>query len=338
MMTPRENAMAIFNRQQPETYNNFMQALEFMHDPIFGMDRIPRDGLEHKDSWGVTLEFPPTAPGAHPIINDDNAVIKDITKWREQLVVPDIDHLDWTAAEEKAKQINKEEKLSAMFCTRGLFERSHLLMGMQNAFMNYMVYPEEMADLLRVIADFKIKNIKLVGEHLHPEVIFYHDDWGSKQNVFLPPDLWREIIKPLHTEIVKTAHDYGMMFVHHADCICEPIAKDMVDMGIDIWQGVIPQNDIVAIQKATEGKLAMIGGIDGPKIDVANITEEEIRGEVRRAIDTYCPAGRFYPSIPNTRCYREWNDAIAQDEMKRYGIEWAQKHPVLPGTDRPSNC
>ena len=48
----------------------------------------------------------------------------------------------------------------------------------------------------------------------------------------------------------------------------------------------------------------MCGGIDGPKIDVADITEEQIRAEVRRAIDTYCPGGRFYPSIPNGICFR----------------------------------
>ena len=57
--------------------------------------------------------------------------------------------------------------------------------------------------------------------------------------------------------------------------------------------------DMVAIQRITGGKLAMVGGIDGPKIDIENIIEEQIRQEVRRAIDTYCPAGRFYPSIPN---------------------------------------
>ena len=107
-------------------------------------------------------------------------------------------------------------------------------------------------------------------------------------------------------------------------------------MGIDIWQGVIPQNDIVEIQRVTEGKLPMIGGIDGPAIDVASITEEGIRAEVRRAIDTYCPAGRFYPAIPNGRCFREWNNAIAQDEMRTYGAAWAKAHPILPGTDRPS--
>ena len=65
----------------------------------------------------------------------------------------------------------------------------------------------------------------------------------------------------------------------------------MVEIGIDIWQGVIAQNDIVEIQRITEGKLAMVGGIDGPKIDVENITEEQIRAEVRRAVDTYRPDG-----------------------------------------------
>ncbi len=337
-MTPRENALAILERRQPDSYSDFMASLAFVIDPIFARDAIPRDGKIHKDTWGTPFLFAPDSPGAHPMIDDETAVIKDVTKWREQLTVPTFDGLDWSEAEAKAKAVDREEKFCAFFCTRGLFERSHHLMGMQNAFMNYMLYPEEMADLLRVVADFKIETIQRVAAHLHPDVIFYHDDWGSKQNVFLPPDLWREIIKPLHTEIVKTAHDCGILFVHHADCICQPIVQDMVEMGIDIWQGVIPQNDIVEIQRITEGKLPMIGGIDGPAIDIANITEEAIRAEVRRAIDTYCPAGRFYPSIPNGRCFREWNDAIAQDEMKRYGAAWAQAHPILPGTDRPSGC
>ncbi len=337
-MTPRENAAAIFDRRQPDSYNDFMSSLSFVIDPIFGRDSIPRDGKIHRDSWGTPFLFKPDSPGAHPMIDDETAVIHDITRWRDEVTVPTFDGLDWSRAEAREKEIDREQHYCAFFCTRGLFERSHHLMGMQNAFMNYMIYPEEMAALLRVIADYKIETIKQVAAHIHPDVIFYHDDWGSKQNVFLPPDLWREIIKPLHTEIVKTAHDCGILFVHHADCICQPLVQDMVEMEIDIWQGVIPQNDIVEIQRITQGKLAMIGGIDGPAIDIASITEEQIRAEVRRAIDTYCPAGRFYPSIPNGRCFREWNNSIAQDEMDRYGIEWAKKHPILPGTDRPSGC
>ena len=210
----------------------------------------------------------------------------------------------------------------------GLFERSHHLMGMETALMNYMEYPDEMAALLRVIADYKIKYIRMVAEHCHPDIIFYHDDWGSKQNLFLPPRVWRAIIKPLQKEISDVIHECGMLYMHHADCICQPIVTDMVEIGVDIWQGVIAQNDIPEIQRFTEGKLAMCGGIDGPKIDIADISEEAIRAEVRRAIDTYCPAGRFFPSIPNGVCFRKWNNAIVMDELAKYGRQFALTHPV----------
>lgn len=327
-MNLRENAMAIYEHRQPDFYGDLMNAIELIPDPVLMRDIPPQDGLEHPDSWGTVFIFKPGAPGPHPHVNDSNAVIKDIEKWEEQLKVPDLKHLDWTMAENAAKAVNRNEKFVGFMFAGGLFERSHHLMGMENALVNYMEYPDEMAALLRVIADYKMEYIRLVSEHIHPDIIFYHDDWGTKQNLFLPPHVWRSIIKPLQMEISQTIHDCGMIYMHHADCICQPIVTDMVELGIDIWQGVIAQNDIVEIQRITEGKLAMVGGIDGPKLDIENITEEEIRAEVRRAIDTYCPAGRFYPGIPNGVCFREWNNSIVMDELEKYGRQWAQEHPI----------
>lgn len=327
-MTPRENAMAVYNRKQPDYYGDFMDTLDFVRDPVLAQRSIPQDGREHEDAWGTVYCFPPGAPGGHPVVNEHNAVVKDVTKWKEQIRIPPLKGLNWSDAEAYAKKVNRSEKFCAITSGGGLFERSHLLMGMQNAFISYMEHPDAMAEMLRAIADYKIEYLKLAAKYIKPDIVFYHDDWGSKQNVFLPPKLWRQIIKPLHAEIVKTAHECGIMFMHHADCICQPLVTDMVEMGIEIWQGVIPQNDIVEIQRVTEGKLAMVGGIDGPAIDVENITEEEIRAEVRRAFDTYCPAGRFYPSIPNGCCFRERNNRIYRDELEVYGRKWAQEHPI----------
>lgn len=329
-MTLRENAMAIYRREQPEFYGDLMEAVELIPDPVLMGDLCPQDGEEHKDSWGTVYIFKPGAPGAHPHVNESNAVITDIEKWEEQLKVPSLDNLDWTAAKEAAEAVDRKEKFVGFMFAGGLFERSHHLMGMENALINYMEYPDEMAGLLRAIADYKIKYIKMISEIIHPDIIFYHDDWGTKQNLFLPPRIWRELIKPLQKEISETIHECGMIYMHHADCICQPIVEDMVEIGVDIWQGVIAQNDIVEIQRITQGKLAMCGGIDGPKIDIENITEEDIRAEVRRAIDTYCPGGRFYPSIPNGICFREWNNNIFLDELKKYGREYALKHPINP--------
>lgn len=327
-MTLRENAMAIYNREQPDFYGDLMDAIELIPDPVLMGDLPPQDGEEHPDSWGTVYIYKPGAPGAHPHVNDSNAVIKDIEKWEEQLKVPSLDNLDWTLAKQVAESVDRKEKFVGFLFGGGLFERSHHLMGMENALVNYMEYPDEMAALLRVIADYKMDYIKLVAKEIHPDIIFYHDDWGSKQNLFLPPRIWRSIIKPLQQEISDVIHECGMIYMHHADCICQPIVTDMVEIGVDIWQGVIAQNDIVEIQKITEGKLAMVGGVDGPKIDVDYITEDQIRAEVRRAIDTYCPGGRFYPSIPNGICFNEWNNQIFRDELTKYGKQYAQEHPV----------
>ncbi len=327
-MTLRENMMAVMNRQQPDFYGDFMEAIELIRDPVQALDTPAQDGKEHKDTWGTVMVWLPTAPGPHPCVNDSNAVIKDIENWEQELKAPCLDNLDWTEAKEAAAKVDRREKFVGFMCSGGLFERSHHLMGMQNALINYMEYPEEMAGVLRVIADYKKKYIRLIAEEIHPDIIFYHDDWGTKQNLFLPPRVWRELIKPLQQEISDTIHECGMIYMHHADCICQPIVTDMVDLGIDIWQGTIAQNDIVEIQRITEGKLAMCGGIDGPKIDVENITEEEIRAEVRRAFDTYCPAGRFFPSIPNGVCFRKWNNDIFMDELHKYGVIYAKEHPI----------
>ena len=326
-MTPRENMMAIYEGRQPEYYGDFQWAVKIMIDPIWKSDSMPKDGREHKDSWGTVCVNPIGGAGKHPVITPENAVVTDITKWREQLVIPSLDDKDWSECQAKAAQVDRSQHFLEYFCAQGIFERSHFLMGMEEAFCAYLEEPEAMFEMLTAIADYKKRAIKEAARRLKPDVIFFQDDWGSKQNLFLPPDTWREMIKPLQTEIAQVIHECGMIYVHHADCICEPIAEDMVDIGIDIWQGVIPQNDIVAIQEKTGGKLAMIGGIDGPAIDNPDTPEEAIVAEVRRCVDTYCPAGRFFPGAP-APLLRTRNSELLNAELDRYGRQWAQEHPV----------
>ena len=326
-MTPRENMMAILEGKQPSYYADWMSACKIMLDPIWMSDMVPNDGKEHKDSWGTTCTWPVGAPGKHPHITPENAVVKDICNWKNELVIPDYKNLDWTKCKEAAEQVDRSQYFVQYFNAQGLFERSHFLMGMEDAFCAYLEEPEAMFEMLTAIAEYKKACIKEAAYHIKPDAIFFQDDWGSKQNLFLPPSVWREMIKPLQKEIADTIHECGMIYVHHADCICEPIAEDMIEVGIDIWQGVIPQNDIVGIQERTQGKLAMIGGVNGPTIDAVDTPEEAIIAEARRTIDTYCPGGRFFPSAPAPLLQARNND-ILNAELVRYGREWAEAHPV----------
>ena len=326
-MTPRENMMAIFEGRQPAYYGDFQSAVKIMLDPVWMSDSVPEDGKEHKDSWGTVCVRAIGSPGKHPHVTDENAVVKDVTEWKKQLVIPSYKDLDWSKAEEQAAAVDRSQHFVEYFCAQGLFERSHFLMGMEEAFCAYLEEPEAMFEMLSAIAEYKKALVKEAAYHLRPDVCFFQDDWGSKQNLFLPPDVWREMIKPLQADIAKTIHECDMLYVHHADCICEPIVEDMVEIGIDIWQGVIPQNDIVSIQERTQGKLAMIGGIDGPAIDDEDTPDAAIVAEVHRCIDTYCPAGRFFPGAP-APLLRPRNSEVLNAELAAYGRTWAEEHPV----------
>ncbi len=328
-MTRRENSMAILSGTQPDYYGDFMDSMVLVPDLIYTRDIVARDGKPHKDSWGTTFLWEPGSPGQHPVVTDENLVIKDIESWRRDIRVPELSGLDWTRAKRLAAEVDRSEMFVGCFSAGGLFERSHHLMGFEEALVNYLLYEDEVAELLDVIADFKIRYIEAAAKAMRPDVIFYQDDWGHKTGLLLSPVLWRRLIKPREQKIVEAAHANGMLFIHHADCYCEPLAEDMVEIGVDIWQGVIPQNDILEIQRKTGGKLALIGGIDGPKIDVESAAEEDIRKEVQRAVDTYCPAGRFFPGIAYGRLYVERNFEIFKDEMEKYGREWAIAHPII---------
>ena len=100
----------------------------------------------------------------------------------------------------------------------------------------------------------------------------------------------------------------------------------MVDMHIYMWQGVLEANDIMTMKKNTGDKLVYMGGLDQFKLDRPDISEEEIRAEVRRVIDAYGPGGCFLPCYPSVMPINVPGMFIAMDEMERYGEKWASEN------------
>ena len=98
----------------------------------------------------------------------------------------------------------------------------------------------------------------------------------------------------------------------------------MAEIHIDIWQGVIPSNNIPALQKQLSGRMVLMGGIDAAIVDRADSTEEEIRAEARRACEIYGPGGHFIPSMtygrPGSSIYPK-TYRILEDEIDRYNQE-----------------
>ncbi|MBQ8975661.1 MAG: uroporphyrinogen decarboxylase (URO-D) [Oscillospiraceae bacterium] len=328
MLTPKENLLETIKVGGhpdclPNSYTPF-QAIG--GDPIFQFLRGNRiRGTTSHDRWGTLILFPEDAPAAVPLVTQENQVLPDITRWQEYVKVPDLVancSEGWETAQQNAAAIDRDRYLSMIIMGTGIFEQLHFLMTFEDTLMNLLTEPEATHELIDVIMDFRLTHMRMVVEKLHPDIICSHDDWGSKNSLFMSPETWREFFKEPYRKLYKYLHDNGVMVMHHADSFLEPIVEDMAEIGVDIWQGVLPSNDIPAISKRLNGSMALMGGIDSV-IDRADATEEEIRTETRRACNEYGELGHFIPCMTYGALgtiYPEVEPVII-DEVARYNVE-----------------
>ena len=272
----------------------------WLMDPVNGYlmaNRCP--GMTGKDRWGVTIAWPADHPGQQPITTDDVKVLKDITHWRDYVTAPDIEaHCQegWETCVAEARAATGEDRLLCAFTGTGLFEQCHFLMGFQDTLTNFYEHPQQMHELIDYICEYKLKILKLFCEKMHPDAVFFHDDWGAKTQLFLKPEMWREFFKEPYRKIYGHLRSQGIITIHHADSYLAPIVEDMVEIGIQCWQGVLPENNIPELQARLAGRMILMGGI-GAAIDTPDSTEADIRAYVKNTLNTCCPGGHFIPSI-----------------------------------------
>ena len=328
-MTPKENLLEALKHENGKPAclcNSFTMLRGIAADPCFQLIRGNRiRGTESYDAWGTKILFPEDAPAAIPYVTEENQVIKDITEWKKYVKVPDLIGKcsdGWETAIANEKAIDHDKYLTMVVMGTGIFEQLHMLMTFEDTLINMLEEPEAMAELIECIYEYRLTYMKLVVEHLHPDLIISHDDWGAKNSMFMSPDTWRELFKEPYRRLYSYLHENNVIVMHHGDSFLEPIVEDMVEIGVDIWNGVLPSNNIAAISEKVGDKMLLMGGIDSI-IDRADAPEEEIRAEVRRACNEYGNLKGFWPSMtyggPGT-IYPEVEKIII-DEINQYNLE-----------------
>ena len=301
MSTPREIFLEMLKPDgRPERILDQYEALAMMTgDPINAYLRGNRvRGTTSVDKWGTTILFPADAPGPMPDTRDELKVLRDITHWRDYVHAPDLEancSAGWEDVRAKAEAV-RGEKLVAGFMGTGIFEQCHFLMGFEDTLSNLYEHPDEMHELIDYITDYRLKYVQMLIDNLHPDVIFSHDDWGTKNALFMKPEMWREFYKEPYRRFYGYIRERGVIAIHHGDAYLADIVEDMAELGIQCWQGVLPENNIPALQERLGGRMILMGGI-GAAIDRADATEAEIRAYVRRALEEYTPGGHYIPSI-----------------------------------------
>ncbi|MBQ1331709.1 MAG: cobalamin-dependent protein [Lachnospiraceae bacterium] len=329
MMTQRERFLALLHNEPVDGFVNMYGCLGGLAGFLLGtpLSRIePRiPGQTVVNGWGVTYEWPAGEPGAVPNTDPEHVVIKDIENWKKYVKTPDLhtEDSEWDNAREQARAIRAAgEHFVAPFFVPGNFEMTHCLMPFEDCLANLLAYPDEMHELLDVITNWRIDQLEEYFKHV-PEIdmVFAHDDWGSKISTFMAPEVFHEFYTPRYKKIYQVAKDHGAIVVHHSDSYCTTLIDDMFEMNIDCWEGVLPSNDIHMLQKKLNDEnreFILWGGLDSGVFDRDDSTEEEIRAHVQETIAKYFDGGHWIPSINDGLpiIIHQQNYAIIEDEIR----------------------
>lgn len=315
MLTPRENLMACITGGTPDRYVNMFEAftpmipcnplyaqacLDFNEDGSFAGFKLNEEGLLH-DEWNVYFQPLDNQPGYFPVHDDAHIVCEDICDWREDVVNPsDIrDKSLWGAQIAMAQSVDTSQKILTASVRPGVFERAHFLHEIANTMADFYEEPEEMKAFIDNIVEYELQIAEAVCEYIKPEALFHHDDWGTQVSTFISPAMFEEFLLEPYKKIYGYYKDHGVkLIIHHSDSFGETLVPYMIEMGIDIWQGVLSStNDIPKLIDTYGGQISFMGGIESQVIDKPDWTEEEVASEVARALSSVDRKNYFIPCL-----------------------------------------
>ena len=255
-MTKKENALAYLHHK-PCEYVPSDSDLAFMGDSelVYTLDIPVRERPlvgEGYDVFGV--HWSASNGASHYTIGQD-PVYDDIEEWQEQVRFTDIEKFEWDQLREDAKKVDREKYLVNVVMYNGPFERTTMLTSFEDCLVNLISDPEDFADLIGAIADYKIALIHKIWECAQPDVYLIHDDWGTMKNLFMRPEMWREVIKPHTKRIYDAIHSHGAVVAQHSCGAIRSVVGDMVEIGADVWDAQADCNDLPALRREFEGRL-----------------------------------------------------------------------------------
>lgn len=299
MLTKRQNLIETIKGGNPDRFVNQYEFLNIIYStPTMLSDAPPLPGTQQKDNWGITWNWPVGQLGAFPMHDDQHKVLKDITQWKNVVKEPVLPNDEaWATAIAHANSVNRNEEYVTAFVAPGIFEMTHHLMGVEDALMALYEEPESMHEFINFLKDHELKKAKLLIDKIHPDALFHHDDWGSQKNSFLSPEMFEEFIVPAYKEIYGFYKANGVeLIVHHNDAYSANLVPAMIEMGIDIWQGVMTTNNTPDLIKKYGSQITFMGEIDSGVVDFPNWTPENCARHVEKAC-TSCGKLYFIPNL-----------------------------------------
>jgi uroporphyrinogen decarboxylase len=219
----------------------------------------------YQDEWGVTwktIEYETrfgkgkyTEPSGPPLA-DDAAL--------DRYVPPDPNRPELYAEADRVVRTYQDEYWIVGVTPTTIFETAWALRGYERLLMDMAANP---ARANRVL-DIPYQYHQTVTQHLVKlgvDMIWLGDDVGGQKSMLMSPKMWRQYLKPRMADLIAAlrAINPHIKIAYHTDGVVYPIIPELIEIGIDVLNPILPQSmDPVKLKKEHGDRLCFWGSLD----------------------------------------------------------------------------
>jgi len=235
-----------------------------------------RKGGHYRDIWGSTWYV--AEPGySGTIVQPVLAEWSDLSHFR--LPWSTIRHRDIFSIR---RQCSASKAFTLTEPAAAPFETLVALRGMENVFLDLVSRPRQFDTLLERIHEFFLRNI-MNWCQTPVDAILLMDDWGSNQDLFIQPQLWRELFQPLYREYSNLIHSAGKTVFFHSDGNIQKIFPDLVKIGIDAVNSQLYLMDADLLYEEFGSQIVFWGDFIAPNV-LANDPPQIVQSELQKVL------------------------------------------------------
>lgn len=229
--------------------------------------------------------------------------VEDLEELQEKMVVPTVTEEELEFLDVQARELYyNTDKALIMHAGCSIFEQGQQDFGYEDWACNLLLEKEMVHYWCQTMTDAYLVNLKRmldrVGKYLDV-LIFGGDDLGNQIQPQISPELYREMIKPYHTQIyqfVRKHYPNVKVALHSCGAIYDLI-PDLIEAGVQVLNPVqisAAGMDPVRLKKEFGRDLVFWGGgADMQQFVAGTDSLEEIRAHCRRLIEILNEDGGF---------------------------------------------
>lgn len=163
-----------------------------------------------------------------------------------------------------------------------LWEKSYMLVGMEDLMCYFLTEPAAVKELLHRIMDFQLG----IADHyikIGVEMVFLGDDLGTQSGLLLSPQIINDFLVPEYRRLFDFYRSRGILINFHSCGHIAPVLETFIDLGVNILNPVqATANNLDTVRRITQGRMALQGGVSTGII--MSGPPEKIRREVAERI------------------------------------------------------